>query len=148
MTSCVRRLVRVMAQASWGRLTPSSSTDMVHSSASLGCSSSRAQSMVRPSRRGGVPVFNRPCPRPMSRIWLASAADARSPRRPPSTTSSPTNIRASRKVPVATTTARHGSMPELVSTPAIRPARTARDSASATISSTSFPPSRSPIARW
>ena len=75
---------------------------------SLGCSSSLAQSIVRPSSRGGVPVFSRPCPSPISRICAASAADARSPRRPPATTSSPMNSRASRNVPVAMTRARHG----------------------------------------
>ena len=37
------------------------------SSRSLGCASRRAQSIVRPSSRGGVPVLSRPCARPISR---------------------------------------------------------------------------------
>ena len=41
-------------------------------------------------------------------------------------TCSPTNMRASRNVPVAITTARPGACPLLVSTPATRPSRTSR----------------------
>ena len=41
--------------------------------------------MVRPSSRGGVPVFSRPCPNPISRICPANAIDAASSLRPPST---------------------------------------------------------------
>jgi membrane-bound ClpP family serine protease len=37
------------------------------------------RAVVRPSSRGGVPVFSRPCPRPISRICPARARDARSP---------------------------------------------------------------------
>ena len=67
----------------------------------------------------------------------ASATDARSPRRPPSITCSPMNIRASRNVPVAITTARHGKRRRR-SSRRRRPARRERSSrsASATISST------------
>ena len=146
MIACVRALVRVIAQRICGFRTPSSSDDMVQSCSSLGCSTSRAQSMVRPSSRGGVPVFNRPWPRPTSRIWPANATEPRSPRRPPSTTSSPTNMRASRNVPVAITTARHGSVPTAVSIPAIRPPRITRLRASPTINSTPLFASKSPIA--
>jgi hypothetical protein len=39
---------------------PSSKADIIHASRSLGCGSSRAQSIVRPSSRGGVPEANLP----------------------------------------------------------------------------------------
>ena len=60
MISWVRSLVRVIAQRNCG--CPNAVVERRHrpGSASLGCSSVRAQSIVRPSSRGGVPVLSRP----------------------------------------------------------------------------------------
>ena len=52
------------------------SADIVQRVASLGCAASRAQSIVRPSSRGGVPVLSRPWPSPISRTCAPSAMAA------------------------------------------------------------------------
>ncbi len=136
MTSWVRALVRAMAQASCGIRIPSSNADIVHGSRSLGCPSTRDQSIVRPSSLGGVPVFSRPWASPISRTCSPSGNDARSPRRPPSLTFSPIKIFAARKVPVAMTSERHPRTPALVSRPTIRPPSIRSAIASAITSST------------
>ena len=74
--------------------------------------------MVRPSMRGGVPVFNRPTANPRSRSFRASAFEGGSPARPPSWFSSPTWMRPPRKVPtVITTQAASMRTPMPVTTP-------------------------------
>ncbi len=60
------------------------SADMRQASLSDGCSASRAQSIVRPSSRGGVPVLSRAIGSEASRSWLASTCAEASPIRPPS----------------------------------------------------------------
>ena len=86
------------------RRAPTSSTPR----RSLGCSSSRAQSIVRPSSRGGVPVFSRPCPsrsresgRQAHRGAFVRAGRLRPPARQRTCAHRGT-------CPVAITTARHG----------------------------------------
>src|SRR5882762_9579970 len=49
---------------------------------SPGCSASNEKSMLRASRRGGVPVFKRPTGRLISRNLAASVMEAGSPARP------------------------------------------------------------------
>ena len=72
---------------------------------SPGWISSAAQSMVRPSSRGGVPVLSRPSAKPSrSRVADKPSAGA-SPTRPAGVVSSPIWIRPRRKVPVVSTTA-------------------------------------------
>ena len=73
--------------------------------ASPGCFESDAQSMVRPSRRGGVPVFRRPRRKPARAIVADSAVDAFSFSRPAGNDISPICIRPRRKVPVVRTAA-------------------------------------------
>src|SRR5690242_3068452 len=65
MTSCVRRVVRVMWQTVWGVV-----IDLVRNEKGTGgsspfCTASWLQSIVVPSRRGGVPVLSLPIARPM-----------------------------------------------------------------------------------
>ena len=50
--------------------------------ASPGCGSNCDQSMVRPSSRGGVPVFNRVQCKPSVRSWSPSNWEGASPFRP------------------------------------------------------------------
>src|SRR3546814_3942972 len=59
MIAWVRALVRVIAHASCGKARPVLIGDIVQPSPSEGWRSSAAQSIVRPSRRGGVPVLSR-----------------------------------------------------------------------------------------
>ena len=59
MMSWVAAVVRVIAQASCGSRRCGVDGDIVQGSLSEGCSSSRAQSIDRPSSLGGVPVFIR-----------------------------------------------------------------------------------------
>ena len=94
---------------------------MVHNPSSLGCTSSFAQLIVRPSRRGGVPVFRRAIGNPAPRIWSASLSAEDSPIRPPSNRSSPRNNFPPRKVPVAKMTAEQAMLhPSARSTPTTR----------------------------
>ncbi len=87
---------------------------------------SAAQSMVRPSRRGGVPVFSRPSRRPRPREGLATGRGpgARRSGRPGSARS-PMWIRPRRKVPVVRTTAaaRDAARRRPVTTPVTAAAR-------------------------
>ena len=59
MISWVRALVRVIAQNSCGAVRPALIGDIVQSPSSDGWRSRPAQSIVRPSSRGGVPVLSR-----------------------------------------------------------------------------------------
>ena len=74
-------------------------------SASPGCSSNLDQSMVRPSRRGGVPVLRRVSRRPSFFRDSPRRTEAGSPERPAVYCCSPQWMRPLRKVPVVTMTA-------------------------------------------
>ena len=71
-------------------------------SASPGCSSNLDQSMVRPSRRGGVPVFRRVSRRPSFFRDSPRRTEAGSPERPAVYCCSPQWMSPLRKVPVVT----------------------------------------------
>ena len=58
--SCTLRLVYVMWQSVWGTRMRVVSVENGSGGSSPGCASSDVQSTVRPSMRGGVPVFRRP----------------------------------------------------------------------------------------
>ena len=104
-------------------------------SASPGCSSKRDQSMVRPSSRGGVPVFRRHSRRPRRFRRFAEQDAGGSPQRPAVYCCSPQWMRPFRKVPVVTTVAAaRTSRPSRSLTPAMR--RIPPCSASSTIRST------------
>ena len=60
MMRWVAALVRVMPHSTWGVPIRSVSIENGSGGSSPGCISTAAQSMVRPSSRGGVPVFSRP----------------------------------------------------------------------------------------
>ena len=68
-----QEIERVIAQNNCGLIRVPGNADMRHGSSSEGCSSSLPQSIVRPSSRGGVPVFSRAIGRFASRIWQASS---------------------------------------------------------------------------
>ena len=77
--------------------------------------------MVRPSRRGGVPVLRRPCGSFSSLSRADRVSAGASPARPPAWLSSPTWIRPSRNVPaVRTTLCAEKRMPTCVTTPVTR----------------------------
>ena len=81
--------------------------------------------MVRPSRRGGVPVFKRPSGSPRPSILLAKFMQAFSPARPPDLASSPILITPRRNVPVVSTTERERILvPSATSTPHAMPRST------------------------
>src|SRR3546814_5025857 len=69
MIAWVRALVRVIAHVSCGKARPVLIGDIVQPSPSEGWRSSAAQSIVRPSRRGGVPVLSRVIGRSRARSW-------------------------------------------------------------------------------
>ena len=107
MISCVRSLVCVIQHGTWrGCSSRVPMNENTGAGSSPGCSASTAKSMVRPSRRGGVPVFSRPA----GKLELAQArrralppADRRRARR--RNAIRPTWISPDRKVPVVSTTA-------------------------------------------
>ena len=107
-----------------GRRTPAAAS-------SLGCAARRVKSMLRPSRRGGVPVLSRPARGASSRSRAASALEGGSPARPPAWCSSPTWMRPARKVPMVSTTARAVKRtPPSVTMPRTRPPSTMRSATS------------------
>ena len=86
---------------------------------SPGCISSAGQSIVLPSRRGGVPVLSRPKVRPIASRVLDRPRAGASPTRPAGILRSPMWIRPRRKVPVVRTTAPAAKRrPSRVTTPA------------------------------
>jgi len=101
MISWVVLFVLVTAQKTRGVSRRVDKGDIVQPSSSDGCSVNVAQLIVRPSKRAGVPVFNRAIGRPASRICWPRLTAAASPVRPPSSASSPRNNFPLRKVPVA-----------------------------------------------
>ena len=87
--------------------------------------------MLRPSIRGGVPVFSRPTESGSSRRRAASLFDGGSPARPPAWLSRPTWIFPPRNVPTVNTTVRaRNSMPLNVTHPTTRSASSTRSAAS------------------
>jgi hypothetical protein len=84
MMSWVRSLVSVIQHGScfgcWAALPRKEKTG---SGSSECCSSITEKSMVLPSRRGGVPVFRRPCGSFSSFSRAASETEGGSPIRPP-----------------------------------------------------------------
>ncbi len=87
--------------------------------------------MVRPSMRGGVPVFSRPVRGISSRRRVASRSDGGSPARPPAKFSRPTWMRPPRKVPGGQHHGRRGEADAgAVTTPATRPCSTCRSATS------------------
>ena len=113
MMSWVRSLVWVIQQAICAgcisrcplKLNTGISDDSPPAMPSPGCSRHWLKSMVRPSKRGGVPVFKRPC----GSFSSFNRADKRtaggSPARPAEWFCKPTWILPSKKVPAVSTTA-------------------------------------------
>ena len=64
MIACVAGVVPVMWQAICGVAMRSVSVEKGSGGSSPACASSAARSMVRPSSRGGVPVFSRASAKP------------------------------------------------------------------------------------
>jgi hypothetical protein len=101
---------------------------------SPGCISTADQSMVVPSSRGGVPVFNRPSVKPTFSKEADSPMAGASPTRPAGQFFSPRWIRPRRKVPVVMTTAPAlNSRPSPKRIPVTRPFETISSSASPSI---------------
>jgi hypothetical protein len=77
MMRWVSAVVRVMAHWICGFSIRAVSAENGSGGSSPGCGSSRAQSMVVPSSRGGVPVFRRPSANPIrSRVSESPTAGA------------------------------------------------------------------------
>ena len=101
---------------------------------SPGCICSADQSMVRPSRRGGVPVFKRPSTTPIFSKVRESPSAGASPTRPAGICFSPIWMRPRKNVPVVRTTdAQDSSRPSANLTPQTRPSLRSRSSASASM---------------
>ena len=106
MISCVRSLVCVIQHATCaGCIARVPMKLITGAGSSPGCSSRTEKSTVRPSSRGGVPVFRRPAGSASSRRRAPSVFAGGSPARPASKCSIPTWISPDRKVPVVRTTA-------------------------------------------
>ena len=103
--SCVWALVLDIAQNNCGIARRRRIADMVQFSLSDGWVSNFDQSIVRPSRRGGVPVLRRAIGRSAPRNCSERSKAESSPTRPPSSRSSPRNSFPPRNVPVARITA-------------------------------------------
>ena len=98
-------LVRVIPHSICGTSILSVSVENGTGSKSAGCMARRDQSIVRPSRRAGVPVFSRPIGSFISRSRFASATEGCSPTRPAGVRSVPRWISPPKNVPVVNTTA-------------------------------------------
>ena len=93
------------------------------------CGVSRLKSMLRPSMRGGVPVFRRPCGNFSSFRRDDSVIAGGSPARPAAWLSSPTCTLPFRNVPAVNTTLRERKRtPTCVTTPATASPSTIRSS--------------------
>ncbi len=141
MISCVRSLVCVIQHgscagcwAAWPRKLntgtgPAGGAPSGPGMPSPGCASSTEKSMLRPSMRGGVPVFSRPCGSFSSFRRADSVTAGGSPARPPAWFCRPTWMRPSRKVPAVRTTLRaRKAMPACVTAPVTRSPSTLRSS--------------------
>ena len=88
--------------------------------------------MLRPSMRGGVPVFKRPCGSFNSFRRADSVTAGGSPARPALWCCRPMCTRPSRKVPAVSTTADAANRtPDCVTAPVTRPPSTVRSSTAA-----------------
>ena len=101
----VASVVRVMPHWTWRLSMRSVSTENGSGGSSPGCISSAAQSMVRPSSRGGVPVLSRPSAKPARSSVRDRPSAGASPTRPAGVWRSPMWMRPRRNVPVVSTTA-------------------------------------------
>ncbi len=129
MTSWTSGVVAVMWQGSCDWSIRSVRNENGTGSSSPGWTSSASKSIVRPLRRGGVPVLNRRSSNPRARSEPESPSAEVSPARPPGVLTSPVCIKAWRNVPVVTTTARaRYSAPPRHRRPAARPSSTMIDS--------------------
>ncbi len=85
MISCVRSFVCVIQQGSCRGCIARSPTKLITGAGSSpGCTASAVKSIVRPSSRGGVPVFKRPAGSASSRRRAPSVFAGGSPARPAS----------------------------------------------------------------
>ena len=134
MILCVSAVVRVIPHSICGTVICSVRVENGTGGSSAGCISSWSQSIVRPSKRAGVPVFNRPNGSDNACKRSASMLDGASPMRPAATRSSPRWINPPKKVPVVRTTeaAAMGS-PASVTMPTQRPFSTSRSPTGASI---------------
>ncbi len=83
MISCVRSLVCVIQHGTWrGCIVRPPMNENTGTGSSPGWVASAARSMVRPSSRGGVPVFSRPAGSWSSRRRAARVVAGGSPARP------------------------------------------------------------------
>ena len=82
MRAWVAGVVAVMWQATWGVVIRSVRKENGTGGSSPGCISRPAQSIVRPSSRGGVPVFSRPSGKPSRARVAARPSEGASPTRP------------------------------------------------------------------
>ena len=123
--SWVRSFVCVIPQLIWRAIGRSLRKENIVGSSSPGCCSSLLQSIVRPSRRGGVPVFSLPRSRPSPISCAASRKDGSSPIRPPARRSGPMCMTPFKKVPAVRTTERAPiRVPSARTTPLAMPAST------------------------
>ena len=104
MIRCVSAVVRVIPHSICGTVILSVSVENGIGGSSAGCISSTDQSIVRPSSRGGVPVFKRPSGNDILARRVASIFDGASPIRPACVRSLPRWISPPRNVPVVRTT--------------------------------------------
>ena len=83
--SCVRALVCVIQQGIWAGCMATDPIDENTGTGSVSppCSTITEKSIVRPSMRGGVPVFKRPCGSLNSLRRAAKDVAGASPARPP-----------------------------------------------------------------
>ena len=89
MTACVAGVVVVMWQTTCGVVMRSVMKENGGGGSSPGWTSSPAQSIVRPSSRGGVPVLSRPSAKPQRASVRDRPSDGCSPTRPAGIFSSP-----------------------------------------------------------
>ena len=108
MMRWVSVVVRVMWQGSCGAVTPVGQRGEEFGLRIAVLDLEPSQSIVAPSRRGGVPVLSRPSANPALSRLCASETDGGSPKRPAGVRWSPRWITPRRKVPVVSTTARAG----------------------------------------
>ena len=138
MMACVLRFVAVTPQLICRFTGLAERKESITGSSSPACVPTAAQSIVRPSSRGGVPVFSLPSGSANSSTRSASRTDAASPIRPAGRVSCPIWITPRRKVPVVSTTAgARTSAPSASTTPATAPFSTIRSTTSPGTSQTS-----------
>ncbi|MDT4865753.1 hypothetical protein FQZ97_1005760 [compost metagenome] len=122
MMAWVSGVVRVIPQSICGVVILSVIKENGTGSSSADCISRLCQSIVRPSRRGGVPVLSRPTAKPRPRKVSESPSAGFSPMRPAGIFFSPIWIRPFRNVPVVNTTAaQESSRPSPRTTPEMFP---------------------------